>query len=259
MPEHSRAARAAWPQITLQDEVFDAYVAEREAPASPERAADLFVACAASRGDGAAIAALEARYFGDLARALAKTGLDAADVAEVLQQLRAFLFVKTGDAPPRIVEYKGRGDLGGWLRVTAVRLGSKLRRKTKREVPLDDGGAAMLDGPGLDPEVGYLKEAYRAQFAEAFKEALRALPARERLLLQQHLLDGLSIDEIGGLHGVHRATAARWVSKAKDDLLADARERFAARVGVSKRECDSVLRMVESRLDVTLRSLAKPG
>jgi RNA polymerase sigma-70 factor (ECF subfamily) len=100
-----------------------------------------------------------------------------------------------------------------------------------------------------------MKELYRRTFRQAFAAALASLDAREKNLLRQHVVDGLTVDEIGPLYGVHRATAARWVQRAKGRLLEETRKQFMARARISARECESVLRMVRSRIDVTLGRL----
>jgi RNA polymerase sigma-70 factor (ECF subfamily) len=106
-----------------------------------------------------------------------------------------------------------------------------------------------------DPELSYMKELYRQAFRQAFGAALAALEARDKNLLRQHVVDGLTVDELGPLYGVHRATAARWVQRAKEKLLHETRKQFMARARISSRECESVLRLVRSRIDVTLGRL----
>ena len=75
---------------------------------------------------------------------------------------------------------------------------------------------------------------------------------RERTLLKQQIVDGLGIDELGALYEVHRATAARWVAAAREKLLLRTRRAFMVRVRISSDECESIMRMVRSQLDVSL-------
>jgi RNA polymerase sigma-70 factor (ECF subfamily) len=100
-----------------------------------------------------------------------------------------------------------------------------------------------------------LKQKYREAFRQSFVEAVAALPPRERNLLRQNVIDGLSIDDLGKLYGAHRATAARWLAEARKELLAGTRVRLVERVGIPEDECDSIMRLVHSQLDVTLRRL----
>ena len=71
-------------------------------------------------------------------------------------------------------------------------------------------------------------------------------------MLRSQTIDGLSIDQIGALYQVHRATAARWVQQAKSSLLDALREELAKRLGESHDACDSVVALVRSRIDLSL-------
>ncbi len=247
------AARAAWPGVHVPEEAFEAYAGARlgAPPASTDVAAALYLACGCVRGDPAAVRAFDQRYMPDVERAVARTRLPAADVAEVAQSLRAQLLA--GPAPA-LAEYAGRGDLAGWLRVVAVRAALKRLRGRRPEVDADDALLAMRS-VGDDPELAYMKELYRRAFRESFAAALETLDAREKVLLRQHFVDGLGVDALAPLYKVHRATAARWVQRARERLLDETRRQFMQRARVSPRECESVLRLVRSRIDVTLGRL----
>ncbi|MBS2014406.1 MAG: sigma-70 family RNA polymerase sigma factor [Deltaproteobacteria bacterium] len=261
-------ARAAWTDaVTVSPETFAGFLGSRVPADGLEsaRVEDLWAACvfvrpAGGENDAArekalspAIAAVEARYFADVDAALGKMGLGADRIGEVKQGLRRVLFVgdPTAGVAPRITEYKGSGDLRAWLRVTAMRAALKLLRKENRETPTDD---ALLEARAQtdDPELGYMKAAYRAAFKTAFQEALDSLDAKERTLLKQQIVDGLSIDELGALYQVHRATAARWVQSAREKLLGRTRRTFMLNARISSDECESIMRMVRSQLDVSL-------
>jgi RNA polymerase sigma-70 factor (ECF subfamily) len=248
-------ARAAWTHVNVGDERFAAFLGARAAPGDLEaaRAPDLWAACACGTGDGRAIGEVEARYFPDVDAALGKMGLSADRIGEVKQGLRRVLFVGDPDAgvAPRITEYRGTGDLRAWLRVTAMRAALKLLRKENREAPTDD---ALLEVRAHedDPELAYMKAAYRASFKTAFQEALESLLPRERTLLKQQIVDGLGIDELGALYQVHRATAARWVQSAREKLLTRTRRTFMLNARISSDECESIMRLVRSQLDMSL-------
>jgi RNA polymerase sigma-70 factor (ECF subfamily) len=249
-------ARSAWKDVDVPTERFAAFLGGRVAASELEasRAPDLWAACACGTGDGKSIAEVEARYFPDVDAALGKMGLSADRIGEVKQGLRRVLFVGDPDlgTAPRITEYRGTGDLRAWLRVTAMRAALKLLRKENRETPTDD---ALLEARAQqdDPELAYMKAAYRAAFKIAFQEALESLHARERTLLKQQIVDGLGIDELGALYQVHRATAARWVQSAREKLLARTRRTFMLNARLSSDECESIMRMVRSQLDMSLQ------
>ncbi len=249
-------AREAWKAVEAGDERFAAFLGARipAAELDDARVADLWAACACGTGDGRAIAEVEARYFPDVDAALGKMGLSADRIGEVKQGLRRLLFVgdPDGQVAPRITEYRGTGDLRTWLRVTAMRAALKLLRKENRETPTDD---ALLEARAQqdDPELAYMKAAYRASFKVAFQEALDSLLPRERLLLKQQIVDGLGIDELGALYQVHRATAARWVQSAREKLLVRTRRTFMLNARISSDECESIMRLVRSQLDMSLQ------
>jgi RNA polymerase sigma-70 factor (ECF subfamily) len=116
----------------------------------------------------------------------------------------------------------------------------------------DDVGGREL-GAGADLEVDYLKGHYRAVFEAALKETLTELPVQQRNVLRLSFVEGLSIDEIGALHGVHRATAARWIAAAREAILDGTRRRLRSDLSLSDSEFDSVVRLVQSQLEVSLR------
>ncbi|RYE85061.1 MAG: hypothetical protein EOO75_17385 [Myxococcales bacterium] len=101
--------------------------------------------------------------------------------------------------------------------------------------------------------MSFLKESYRAAFRESFQRALDSLPSRDQLLLRQHTLDGLGLDQLAAQHQVHRATVARWLASARETLVLRSRRHFFAAIELPPGEGDSVLRLVESRLDETIR------
>lgn len=261
-------AAKAWPGVHVDDHAFVAYLAER-LPADVEdaeaaggalsrvRPADLWVACACASGDDFAVSALDQKYFGSLRDSLRKMRLSAEQTDDVLQGLRRLLFAGDEVSPPRIREYSGHGELAGWLRVSATRSALKLLRRDKRETPMSGGPNPVEvmaeQATDADPELHYMKALYRDSFKAAFQQALDSLTDREKNVLRQHVVDELSIDDLGGLYQVHRATAARWLASARETLLTRTRTFFMERARVSGAECESVLRLVQSQLDATIR------
>jgi RNA polymerase sigma-70 factor (ECF subfamily) len=255
LTEAVQRARAAWPEIELSDEVFLRHLGThvKEARALETlKIADLYAACACAANDPRAIAAVEARCFPPIAAALARMRLDRRREEDVLQGLRRHVFVRDA-GPPRIFEYSGQGDLRAWLQVIATRAALKVIRHEKREVRLPDQDLIEAGTAGDDIELAYVKRAYREQFHAAFGAALEALDARDKTLLRLQIVDELGIDQIGALYQVHRATAARWLSRARETLLDETRARFMSRVRISRTECNSIMRALLSQLDLTIR------
>src|SRR6185369_9812673 len=123
------------------------------------------------------------------------------------------------------------------------------------EIPLGGELGAVLPEPGADPELQLLKREHAAHFKAAFAEAAGALDAADRLLLKQHLVERLTVDQLGALYGLHRATAARRIAKARDALLLATRIALARRLGVPPERLASVLELVASRLEASIERL----
>jgi RNA polymerase sigma-70 factor (ECF subfamily) len=261
LDEAVRAARAAWPGVVVADDEFLAWLAARlpagdDAPAALAalRTSDLYLTCACARGDAAALRAIEAGPMSEVAAAVARSSLRGVAIDDVMQTIRRVLFVAGDDTPPRIAEYRGAGDLRAWLRVTAVRAALKLLRKERHEVPVDDDMLSSLPAVA-DAELEFVKRQYRAGFKRAFLESLASLPPREQNLVRQHFLDDLSIDQLGALHRVHRSTVARWILKAQETLFERTKRVLMKQMKVSRSECESIIRLAQSQLHVTLRTL----
>jgi RNA polymerase sigma-70 factor (ECF subfamily) len=251
-------ARAAWPDLHVADADFLAYVAARltdEAPLCEQIAglcgADLYLACACLRGDPRALAAFDRTCLASLDAVGARAGFPAALVEEVRQALRVRLLV--GETPS-LRRYDGRGALRTWVRVVAIREALQLQRRARREVPSD--GDEWIDAlhPETDIERRYLYDLSREHLGAALAEALRALGIRERSLLRYHYLDRLTLDQIATMYRVHRATIARQLARAREQVLALTRAHLRARVG-SESQVDSLLRLGTSDLGLSLRSV----
>jgi RNA polymerase sigma-70 factor (ECF subfamily) len=257
---HARA-RAAWPGVEVELAEFAAWVTERgtdEASLEGLHTDDLYLACACARSDRAALRLFEAR-FGPRAEAAAR-GLDGdRDFAsEVAQRVRTRLFTPRSDGgAPRITEYRGRGPLAAWVGVTATRLGLTLLREQKRAGRYDDErwAAALVAPITGDLEIDYLKEAHRGDLQRALEGACVDLPARERTVLRLAFVEGLTIDDIGGMYGVHRATAARWIQRGRAALMDLTRARLVQILNVSPEELSSFDRLLRSQLEVSLHGL----
>lgn len=259
-------ARARWPGVTLAPEIYVRHLAIHapdEATAADPLAGlettDLYLACACARGDVRAIEHFEAHHFADLAIALRKLRLADALLDEVKQQLRVQLFVGDGDELPDIALYAGRGELRLWVRSTGVRAALKHLRRDRHLLPDGDDALAEIATGVDDPLLVHLKQTYAAQFKAAFGEAVAALTPRQRNLLRHHLVDTLSIDEVGRIYRVHRATAARWVADAREQLMATTQKLLRARLAIAPAELESIVRLVRSQLDLSIHRVLGPA
>jgi RNA polymerase sigma-70 factor, ECF subfamily len=251
-------ARAAWPHVEVDAVAWIRALAalapsplDAEHPFGTILFDDHYVAFACAHGDGAAVAACDSMLVREAGFAADGTRMHASVRDEATQVVRETMFVARGDRPPAIADYAGRGALRSLMRVAVSRELVRLAKAQNRAAPLEDH---LLADPGYgdDPALEELKARYRAELADAFRTALAELPKRDRTLLRYQVLDGLTIDEIGSIYKVHRATAARWIAKIRDDIVERTRTLIAEALGVDTAEAASIVRLVQSQLDVSV-------
>jgi RNA polymerase sigma-70 factor, ECF subfamily len=249
------AACASRPDLNIDEASFKDFLRARPArlePAALSHAGDLALVFACERGDASAMRVLENEHLARLGDLLPVRYRG--EASEVAQILRDRLLVPDATGKMKISEFSGRGDLRSWLRVAAVRIAINLERRHKREVTLREEDHALGDRAVFDLELDHLKRRYSREFKEAFTAALGALEPRTRNILRQHYLDALTMETIAGIYRVHRITVVRWMDQARTELARETRRELSARLNVDKRELESILRLIESQLDVTLRA-----
>lgn len=254
------AGRAAWPELGPAPAWVDAYLAAQlvggRAPASAH-AAEVALVCALAHGDPVAMRIFEATYVPTMREAVRRLRLAPDLEADVVQAMRVDLLV--GDGRPRIADYAGWGDLHGWLAISASRRALRVLRSRHREVPLDDLllEQALPARPGVDH--AHLRATYGRVLKQAVAHAFAALEVRQRNLLRQHILDDLPIDDLAHLYRVHRATCARWLADARDQLAAAAKAAMTADLGVTPSELGSLLRLLDTDVELSLERLLRAG
>jgi RNA polymerase sigma-70 factor (ECF subfamily) len=256
------AGRATWPSVCLDEVAFLEHLANRLREESnvhdllsSMRAADVYLACALAHGDAAAVASFEAEFLAEVGAFVAQIDRSPSFADEVRQQLREKLLVRQ-DGPPKIVEFSGRGPLGGFVRVAAVRTALNLKRGKAAETGSDESEIVSVSP---DPEIDYLKTRYGAELKDALETTLLSLSPDERNVLRMHYIDGLNIDEIGATYHVHRSTVARWLAAAREKILEETKRLLSKNLRIDKEEVESMIFLVQSRLEVSIhRFLAKP-
>lgn len=224
----------------------------QEATLDSLRAGDLWLAYHAGLGYPPAVAALEAMCFADLDKILRARRADAAESEEVVQRLRHRLLVAAPGEPPRILTYSGRGELRAWVRVAAVRAWLNMKRESPK-YEVSQGSDALVDEASTDLELELLKGKYRELFRRVFLQAVEALGPSTRLLLKLHYIDRLSMEEVGKILGVHRLTVLRRLERVRQELSEGTKERLEVELRLSAPDVESVLRLIQSRLDVSLQ------
>ncbi|RUO90923.1 hypothetical protein D7Y11_22725 [Corallococcus sp. AB018] len=256
---------AAWPGVRLAPKAFVAHLGLHTPPSEPLAQAlsalhceDLYLALASVEGQRAALDVLESAVLVPAGRAVRRVEDSDAFVDEVLQLTRLRLLVEEGGRAPRLTEYAGRGPLRRWAEAVALGIALSLKRKPDRSTPLDDALIAA-DLGATDPELEHIRHRYRPAFRAAFTEALAALAPRDRNLLRMGLVQGLGVESLGALHQVHASTVSRWMAKAREALLEHTRQGLARRLALNTSQLDSLLRVLDGSLEISLASLLKEG
>jgi RNA polymerase sigma-70 factor (ECF subfamily) len=252
-------ALAAYPSLSVGAATFAAELGRRlGAAARPVqlgciRADHVCLAIACVAGDSLAIRCFEAEFLSEVDKTAERLRVRSEQVDDVRGQLCQILFVSEPGRPAALREFSGRGHLRTYLRVIATRELLRAMGKRRREVgPVTED---LVEVTTPDPLIHYMRMHYGAAVGAAMRIALAALSTESRALLRYSLLDGWTMDRIAALHGIHRATAARRVAAARDELGASMRAELAARLAISIAEVDSIVRMVQSGIDVSLDGL----
>jgi RNA polymerase sigma-70 factor (ECF subfamily) len=246
-------ARAAWPKVRVDEAAFAKHVlalGELDGLRGP----DLYLAFACAQHEPNAVAVFERELLPKAvvaARRIDKRGALGDDLGSRLRDT----LIYSHRGPPKIAQYAGRGPLENWVRTAAMR--TALNLLPRHEEVEADQIASDERLASSHPEIDFLKRRYRADFKSAFEDAVRTLSDEDVNLLRLHTLDKLSIDRLCEIYQVHRATAARRITKAREQLVLETRASLVRRLKLDGQELDSVMNLVRSNLDLSLTRLLK--
>ncbi|MBN1611845.1 MAG: sigma-70 family RNA polymerase sigma factor [Polyangiaceae bacterium] len=212
--------------------------------------ADLYLALACGVAEPAALRILEDRFFPAVDEQLSRAGFDESARKDVFQQMMMHL---CAGPRPRILTYAGRAGLSSWLRVTAMRFALNMQASASHGAQRQRELADRLLNEETSPERHLAAEKARPLFQSALEEAIRSISDRDRTLLRLCFVDGLTVDAIGSMYGVHRATAARWIADIRRRVLQHVRSLLAHEPGLHASEFESLARLVRSELHLTLK------
>jgi RNA polymerase sigma-70 factor (ECF subfamily) len=236
-------ARNRWPGIGCGPSELATYIQGLDGVPDIHRFGDeLHLACACCHFDTAALRILDREYVRRCASTLARLGTGADFHEEALQELRHKLLL-----PPetRLAQYAGTGPLLGWLRMVLLRLGLDMKRSVQRPRNGDLADALAEQAPVdvIDAE------RYREAIGMAIRRVFLQLRPEDRNLLRLHHIEGLSLDQLATMQGVHRATIARWLAALRQRVFDETQGEVAIEHRLSKSEFRSVFRHVQSSLD----------
>jgi len=261
-------AASRWPQINLPPETFAAHIARHVARGEDVIAnfgtlnvEDLYLACACGGGDRSALAILESELLPRIMTIVVKAVRSSPALDEIAQIVRLRLLVREPHREPAILSYAGRAPLSTWLRVTAIREARHLLQQGRRRDDIGSeahrAGAAdyFAPKPPTTPEGELIRSQGVAGIGEAVDRVLRSLDDRDRVLLHLHYVERVTLSNLGRIYHVHESTMARRLQALRAKLLEAVEGEFAAAHDTS---FHSVVRLVESQLDVHLSVLLKP-
>lgn len=230
------------------ENLVSALPAERRAEL---HAGDLAIAYACAHRDPAALQVFEATCVPPLRAVLLGRVRDAAKVDDVLQDLRGRFLLDGPDAPAKLLAYGGRGPLGAWLRVAALRLTLSEDRRYWRERPIEDALLATQTTSD-DP----FRAERDALLRATLRETVAGLTSRQRGLMRLYYAEDIGVEDLGRMYRVHASTISRWLAQARIEIMARTRAALAKSAAASPSGVDSLLRHAAS-VDLDLESLLR--
>jgi RNA polymerase sigma-70 factor (ECF subfamily) len=248
------AGRAAWPELRMDLSAFQRWVrvAGIDIEALTERGDELFLVAGCTTNDPEAFQAFEHRYLSTLTQNVGRIALSSDQADELRQQLRVTLLL---GVQPKIGTFRGQGPLGAWVQVCAVRLALKLGAAQDRMASPDASVLEGLVAQDADQELLAAKAQYQDAFQAALEECFSVLPSRQKTLLRMHFLDGMSIDEMGQVFHVHRATIARWLVAIRREVLEQLCRKISLNLRTSSSEFRSMVRLVRGDVRLSLHRI----
>jgi RNA polymerase sigma-70 factor (ECF subfamily) len=221
----------------------------------PEHISDVALACAAACGESTAQVELHRQIVHASRATLPGAGYADHIIDDTIGELELTLL----GGPSPLVSYRGQSSLTGWLRTLAVRTAMRLAQASRRETPSSDTDNALLDHVATSD---LTRDLYRAELRvavrRAFATAIDHLSYFDRELLAAFIVRGDSVDAIAKTHAVHRATAARWVARARGALDRELSKELERDLGATDSEVASILHSVRSVIDLSVERLLGP-
>lgn len=216
---------------------------------------ELALTYACSQGSSVALELFATEYGPEFDAIAKRLRIPPDACSDARQRLWQRLFVG-GDSPPRILEFRGRGQLRNWFRVVATRFLLNEVRSGKRDRLVIDSRANELGAAAEnDPEFLLLRESHHSEFRLALQRAIELLGPDERNALRCHYLHCMSIDRMAEVFGTHRATAARRLVRARVQLLRLTCEQLRSALGADTEEIRSVIRRAHDQSTMSVARL----
>jgi RNA polymerase sigma-70 factor (ECF subfamily) len=248
----AQAALAALGDLGVQVEPLAQALAQRAlAQQDPQPALDrlfaedLALALACGQGSRAAMERFEREYGGEVDRAFRRMSRDA-PTRRVRQRVLGPSWANARDP-----DYSGQaaGSGSGWRRCGCSRTWSP---RPARDAA---GGRCWRPAPATADPGWSTCGGCTAPNLSRLAAAVAALDVDDRVLLHQRFASPASMEELAAAHDVHVNTISRWLQRARAALESSLRDDLQRRLRVSEDQLQSILRLVQSQLDVTLGRL----
>ena len=109
--------------------------------------------------------------------------------------------------------------------------------------------------PTATPEVRALQERYRPHLKAAVQRALESVDEEDRRLLHRHAIEGVTVEQLGTEQGVHGSTISRRLTRVRQEIFDRTRQQLLAEVRLNESEFTSIVRVLRSDLDVSVRRI----
>jgi RNA polymerase sigma-70 factor (ECF subfamily) len=218
---------------------------------------ELALARGCAKGNEKAWEVFLTRYRSSLygsAYTIARNDAAAHDLADSLYAELYGLEERAGQRRSKLLYYMGRGSLEGWLRTVLAQNWIDAKRRTRREVSLEEqlDGGGQFEAPAPTP-----LPAPTSPTNQAIAAALSDLSSEDRFLLAAYYLDGRTLAQIALVMRVHESTISRKLDRLLQSLRKDLRKRLIAG-GMSPTAADETLSEVDVRdLEVKVRENLK--
>lgn len=242
-------------------EAFAAHLVALEVePTTVLAAQELAFAWACGNGQPGSLRVFEEQVMPAAQRAVGRVSAEPGFIDEAMQRLRTRLLMPRGQKPARMLTFRGQGPLLGWVSVAAVRTALGMLREHQRQTQRDEmlWSEAVLFPSGVGPDLQHLKNRYAPVLADSLRTACAQLEERDRAVLRLYFAEGLNIEKIGAVYGVHRSTVARWISRTKTALIERMHELMRESQAIPTEELSSIDRLVRSQLEISLGGLLGP-
>jgi RNA polymerase sigma-70 factor, ECF subfamily len=252
------AGRTAYPDVAIDLGLLRSRIQEVGIDAAAAHAGDLVLASACVAGNVRAMAHFEDRYIARIPSMICGLRPPRHVVGEIQQRVRERLLCTTGQRCAKLSEYAARGSLLGFVRIVAMREALMERRRVKRERQANEEPNPMVHE---NVALAIFHSRHDAVVQQALEGAVAALDARERDALRLSYFEQLSIDQIGEVYRVHRATAARWVTRARSRVRELTHSMMQMRLRLDDSETQTLLSDLvgDGALSATMRTSLATG